>query len=131
MNVAQFVQLVHGCKHFADIELGMSFFENTRVIQSGTEVAARDIFHGQVNIFRILKGIEKSDEPWCFSRSQNVSFYENMTDLTLTSSSVFRRQRRRAVTSFILNRVRFLNFFNAQTSPVSSLLARKTSPYPP
>lgn len=74
MNIAQLVQFIHGAKHFRDIKPGVLFFQNSRVVEEGTEITAGDEIHGEVDIGRILEGVEKSDEPGRVGRGEDVSF---------------------------------------------------------
>ena len=81
MDVPQFMKLVYGCEHFADVESGVFFLEDARVIEESAEVTAGYVFHCEVDMVRVLECVQETDKPRCFSRSQDVAFDENMSDL--------------------------------------------------
>lgn len=125
MEVSQLMQFVDASKHLANVEFRVFFFEHARVVEEGAEIAAWDVFHGEIDELGILERVEQSHEPWSLRRSKDVAFYKDVTDLDIVREAMDRRWQR---TSSILNNVRFLIFLSAHTSPVSCLRARKTSP---
>lgn len=58
MEVAELVEFIHRSEHLADVEPGVLFLENTRVVQQRSKITTGNVFHGQVNVFRVLEGIE-------------------------------------------------------------------------
>ena len=119
------MQLVHGCKHFADVKSGVFLFEHAGVVQQSPKVSSWYVFHCEVDVFRVLKSVEKPNEPRSLRRGQNVAFDEDMANLE-SMSRVY--SVKELLTSSILNNVRFFIRFKAQISPVSCFRARKTSP---
>jgi hypothetical protein len=81
VNVPELMQLAHSREHFADVEPCMFLLEDTRVVEQCPKVASRHVFHGEVNMRRILKGVQQTDQPGRFRRSENVSLHEDMPDL--------------------------------------------------
>ena len=58
MNIPKLMELVNRHEHLRDIEAGVFFFENTTIVHQGPEIAARDIFHGKINVRCILESIQ-------------------------------------------------------------------------
>ena len=81
MNITEFMQFIHSCEHLADIVSRMLFFEHPRIVKQRPEIAPGYVFHSEVDVFRVLECIKEFDEPWRFGSSQNVTFYQDMTDL--------------------------------------------------
>lgn len=81
MKIAELVEFIHRSEHLADVEPGMLFLENSRVVEQRSEVTTGNIFHGQINVLRVLEGIQKPDQPRGLSGCQDVSFDQNMPDL--------------------------------------------------
>lgn len=125
MEISQLMQFVDASKHLANVEFRVFFFEHARVVEEGAEIAAWNVFHGEIDELGILERVEQPYEPWSLRRGKDVAFYEDMTDLNIVREAMDRGWQR---TSSILNNVRFLIFLSAHTSPVSCLRARKTSP---
>jgi hypothetical protein len=48
-------------EHFSRVEAGVFVVEDARGIDEGAEVTARDVFHCEVDVFFILKGVEELD----------------------------------------------------------------------
>ena len=57
MNVAQLVQFIHSGEHLADVEPRMLLLQHSRVVEECSEVASRDVLHGEVHVLRVLEGI--------------------------------------------------------------------------
>ena len=81
VNVSKFVELVDRSKHLTDVEPCMLLFQDPGIIEQCPEVASRHVLHGEVNVLRILEGIQQANQPRCLGGSQDVSFYKNVTDL--------------------------------------------------
>jgi hypothetical protein len=58
MDISQFVEFVDPSKHLANVESGMSFFEDARVVQERSKISTRDILHSEVYKLWILEGVE-------------------------------------------------------------------------
>lgn len=61
MNVAQLVKFIHSGEHLADVESRMFFLEDSGVVQEGSKVASRNVFHRQVNMFGILERVKETN----------------------------------------------------------------------
>ena len=57
MDVAQSVQLGDGHEHLTRIEARVLFRDDPCAVQEGTEVASGDIFHGEIDVLRVLEGV--------------------------------------------------------------------------
>ena len=86
MNIPELMQLAHSREHFADVESCVFLLEDARIVEKCSKVASRYIFHREVNMLCILKGVQQTDQPRRFRRSENVSLYEDMSDLGETWS---------------------------------------------
>lgn len=75
------MQGINAAEHLGDVEPGMAVVQDTSVVQQSPEVATRHILHRQVDLVIILEGIQKLDEPFALSGSQDVTLCENMPDL--------------------------------------------------
>jgi hypothetical protein len=75
------MEFVDGGEHFCDVEAGVFLFEDARVGEEGAEVAAWDVFHGEVDVFCVLEGVEETDEPWGLCGGEDVAFDEDVSDL--------------------------------------------------
>jgi hypothetical protein len=87
VDIAQFVEFVHGGEHLADVEAGVFLLKHSRVIQECTEVATGNIFHGKIDELRILEGVEKPHEPWSLGRSEDVALHKNVANLRRISAT--------------------------------------------
>ena len=81
MNVPKLVQLADGREHFADIKSRMFLLEYARIVKQCPKVSSRDIFHRKVDMLCVLKSIQQADQPGSFRRGENVSLYEDVSDL--------------------------------------------------
>src|SRR5712691_3872261 len=133
MNVPELVQFANSREHFADVEPRMFLLEDARIVKQCPKVASGDIFHREVYMLCILKGIQQTDQPGGFRRGEDVSLNEDVSDLgePWSKAEEMTMEDGTRHTSSILNNVRLRIFFRAHTSPVSCLRARYTSPYPP
>lgn len=81
MNVPELVQFANSCEHLADVEPCMFLLEDARIVEQCPKVASGDIFHREVNMLCILKGIQQTDQPGGFRRGEDVSLNEDVSDL--------------------------------------------------
>ena len=86
MNIAQSMQFVDGNKHLCGVEARIFLVHDARVVQESSEVASRDVLHGKIDVLRVLECIQQANEPRRLRSCENVTFYENMTNLRLLSS---------------------------------------------
>lgn len=83
MDISKFVQLCYSGKHLTDVELRMLFFKYPGIIEESTKVSSWHIFHCQVYMLRVLKGIQQANEPRRLGCSQYITFHENVPDLKI------------------------------------------------
>jgi hypothetical protein len=82
MNVPESMQLCDGAEHLGDVELGVLLLEDARVVEEGAEVTACDKVHREVDVRRILEGVQQSHEPGGRRRREDVSFCQDVSDLS-------------------------------------------------
>lgn len=51
------MKFVHANEHFTNVESRDILLEHTRVVEKGTEVASRNVFHGEIDVLRVLERI--------------------------------------------------------------------------
>jgi hypothetical protein len=115
MNVPESMQLCDGAEHLGDVELGVLLLEDARVVEEGAEVTACDKVHREVDVRRILEGVQQSHEPGGRRRREDVSFCQGVSDRAMSVRRVSRREEDGGLTSSILSSVLFLNFLSATT----------------
>jgi hypothetical protein len=81
MNVPELVQFANSREHLADVEPRMFLLKDARIVKQCPKVASGNIFHREVHMLCILKGIQQADQPWGFRRGEDVSLNEDVSDL--------------------------------------------------
>ena len=81
MNVTQPVELMDGDDHLCGVEQRILLMHDAGVVQESTEVASRNVFHGEVNIEVVLEGVEKAYKPGRPGSRQDVAFHKHVADL--------------------------------------------------
>ena len=94
VDVPELVELADGSEHLADVEAGVLLLEHARVVEQGAEVAAGDVFHGEVDEGGVLEGVEEAHEPRRLGRRQDVPLDQDVSDLGARSGSGERRHAR-------------------------------------
>lgn len=61
MDISQLVQLIDPHKHLGNVEPRDFLFEDTGIIEEGSEVASGNIFHREINVLRVLEGVQETD----------------------------------------------------------------------
>lgn len=59
----------------------MLLLEDARVVEEGTEVAAGDKVHREVDVGGVLEGVEEPDEPGSVGRGEDVPLGKDVADL--------------------------------------------------
>ena len=75
------MQFIDGHKHLGYVESGILFLKHAGIIHQCTEVASGNIFHSQVDELAVLKGVKKTDKPWCPGGSQDIALNEDVSYL--------------------------------------------------
>ena len=65
MDVPKLMQLTDGNKHLADVKACVFLFEDTGIVEECAKVAARDVFHGEIDMLCVLKCIKQANQPRC------------------------------------------------------------------
>jgi len=81
VDVSEFMKFVDRSKHLADVKPRVFLFQNPRVVEQCPEVTPGYVLHGEVNVLRILEGVQQANQPRCLGGSQDVSFDKNVPDL--------------------------------------------------
>jgi len=58
MDISKFMKFINASEHLADIELGVSFLKDARVVEQRPEITPWNILHGQIYELGILKSVE-------------------------------------------------------------------------
>ncbi len=81
MDITQFMQLVDSGEHFADVEASVFLLEYARIVEKGAKVASGHVFHGKIDILRVLESVKQPDKPRCLGRGKDIAFNKDMSNL--------------------------------------------------
>ena len=79
--ISKLVELIHCCEHFADIKPRVFLFQDPRVVEQCPEVTPRHVLHSKIDVLRILKGIQQTNQPRGLGCSQDIPLNENVSNL--------------------------------------------------
>jgi hypothetical protein len=87
MDESELVERRDGGQHLGEVEDGMVMDEDAVLHEEGAHVASRNVFHGEIDMLRVLKGIEQAHHPFTLGGGEDNLFVADVADLVVAAES--------------------------------------------